>query len=117
KGYTFSGESIQLGAAMKDGAVVDGATVRVPLAMMNRHGLLAGGTRQGKTKTLQLMAEQLSAQGVPVFLADLKGDLSGIAAPGESSPKVLERAKAVGVMFQPAAFPAEFVGLSGKNGV
>ena len=117
KGYTFSGESLTLGAAMKDGAVVDGAVVRVPLAMMNRHGLVAGATGTGKTKTLQLMAEQLSAQGVPVFLADLKGDLSGIAAPGESSPKVLERAKAVGVAFTPAAFPAEFVGLSGRNGV
>jgi DNA helicase HerA-like ATPase len=117
KGYAFSGASLALGAAMKDGQVVEGASVRVPLSMMNRHGLVAGATGTGKTKTLQLLAEQLSAQGVPVFLADLKGDLSGIASPGESSPKVLERAKSVGVTFTPAAFPAEFVGLSGTNGV
>jgi len=117
KGYAFSGASLALGAAMKDAQVVEGASVRVPLSMMNRHGLVAGATGTGKTKTLQLLAEQLSAQGVPVFLADLKGDLSGIASPGESSPKVLERAKSVGVTFTPAAFPAEFVGLSGTNGV
>ena len=117
KGYAFSGEALTLGVALQEGQPVEGAAVRIPLAMMNRHGLVAGATGTGKTKTLQLLAEQLSAQGVPVFLADLKGDLSGIAAPGESNPKVLERAKSAGVSFTPAAFPADFVGLSGKNGV
>jgi DNA helicase HerA-like ATPase len=116
-GYAFEGETVLLGAPLMDGKVAATARVRVPLSMMNRHGLVAGATGTGKTKTLQLLAEQLSAQGVPVFLADLKGDLSGIASPGESSPKVLERAKSVGVTFTPAAFPAEFVGLSGTNGV
>ena len=116
-GYAFSGGSLTLGVAMKDGAVVPGASVRAPLAMMNRHGLVAGATGTGKTKTLQLLAEQLSAQGVPVFLSDLKGDLSGISAPGESNAKVLERAKSAGIAFQPAAFPAEFVSLTGEKGV
>ncbi|MGE5180034.1 MAG: helicase HerA-like domain-containing protein [Bacteroidota bacterium] len=117
KGYAFSGESILLGGGLRDGAVVPGAVVRVPLAMMNRHGLVAGATGTGKTKTLQLMAEQLSAKGVPVFLADLKGDLSGIAAPGESNPKVVERAQAAGTTFTPAAFPAEFVSITGAHGI
>src|SRR5262245_7302020 len=117
KGYTFSGDSLLLGAPIQDGSVSKAARVSVPLSMMNRHGLVAGATGTGKTKTLQLLAEQLSARGIPVFLADLKGDLSGLGAPGESSPKVLERAESVGVPFQPAAFPVEFVSLTGQSGV
>jgi uncharacterized protein len=116
-GYSFSGESLALGVAMQESAVVEGAMVRLPLSMMNRHGLVAGATGTGKTRTLQLLAEQLSAKGVPVFLADFKGDLSGIVAPGEANPKVLERAASAGVAFTPATFPAEFVSLSGDNGV
>ena len=118
-GYAVSGDSLFLGAPVHDGAVVSEARarVRVPLSMMSRHGLVAGATGTGKTKTLQLLAEQLSAKGVPVFLADLKGDLSGIGAPGESSPKVLERAKAVGIPFTPAAYPVEFVSLTGATGI
>jgi len=115
-GYACEGKSLLLGAPLHDGEPVD-APVRVPLAMMNRHGLVAGATGTGKTKTLQLLAEQLSASGVPVFLADLKGDLSGIASPGEPSPKILERARAAGAEFVPAAFPVEFVGLTGQNGI
>jgi DNA helicase HerA-like ATPase len=85
--------------------------------MMNRHGLIAGATGTGKTRTLQLFAEQLSAAGVPVFLADVKGDLSGIAAPGLSNAKIEERARAVGVPFRPVASPTEFYSLTGKWGL
>jgi DNA helicase HerA-like ATPase len=117
KGYAFSGDSLLLGAPIRDGAVVAGAPVRIPISMMNRHGLVSGATGTGKTKTLQLLAEQLSVKGVPVFLADLKGDLSGLAAPGVSSEKIAERARDVGVPFTPAACPVEFVSLAGVNGV
>src|SRR5262245_31370756 len=87
-GYQFDEPSLLLGAPLLEGAVAADARVRVPLSMMNRHGLVAGATGTGKTKTLQVLAEQLSAAGVPVFLADLKGDLSGLAAPGVSDPRV-----------------------------
>jgi uncharacterized protein len=117
KGYVFTGDSLLLGAPLRDGAVVPGTPVRVPISMMNRHGLVSGATGTGKTKTLQLLAEQLSAKGVPVFLADLKGDLSGLASPGVANEKVVERAKSAGVPFTPAAFPVEFVSLAGANGV
>src|SRR5690606_22620281 len=86
KGYTFKGESFELGGAMLDGEVITGAFVKIPMKMMNRHGLIAGATGSGKTKTLQIIAEQLSAKGVPVLLMDVKGDLSGIAVPGENNP-------------------------------
>ena len=81
-GYAFSGAALELGAVMVDGAVDPTATVRIPLAMMNRHGIIAGATGTGKTKTLQAIAEQLSANGVPVVMADIKGDLSGLSRPG-----------------------------------
>ena len=115
-GYDFEGETILLGAPLLDGKVTGSARVRVPLSMMNRHGLIAGATGTGKTKTLQVMAGQLSAAGVPVFLADLKGDLSGIAAPGVSNSKIEERCKSIGVPFAPSPCPVEFVSLSGETG-
>jgi DNA helicase HerA-like ATPase len=117
EGYGFEGDSILLGAPMLDGKVAAPARVRVPLAMMNRHGLIAGATGTGKTKTLQGLAEQLSAAGVPVFLADLKGDLSGLGAPGVPDPRVLERARALGEPFEPAAQAVEFLSLTGARGV
>src|SRR3954452_14676297 len=83
KGYAFTGAALELGALLADGQPLPDVQVRVPLEMLNRHGLVAGATGTGKTKTLQLMAEQLSAQGVPVFLADIKGDLSGVSQPGQ----------------------------------
>ena len=116
-GYAFDGPSLLLGAPLLDGAVASDARVRVPLAMMNRHGLIAGATGTGKTKTLQLLAGQLSDLGVPVFVADLKGDLSGLAAPGVSNAKIEERSKSVGVPFAPASYPVEFLSLTGENGV
>jgi len=86
-GYTFKGESIKIGTAMLDGGVVSGADIFLPLRTMNRHGLIAGATGTGKTKTLQVISESLSNASVPVLLMDIKGDLSGIAMPGSVSDK------------------------------
>src|SRR5215212_11871173 len=90
--YTTMGAAIELGEAVHDGAVVAGAEVKIPLKTMNRHGLIAGPTGTGKTRTLQLIAEQLSAAGVPVFVADIKGDISGLGAAGAASDRVNTRA-------------------------
>ncbi|WP_250574130.1 helicase HerA-like domain-containing protein [Nonomuraea sediminis] len=113
KGYTFDGPTVDLGALVVDGEGVPEAQVRLPLRMLNRHGLVAGATGSGKTVTLQVMAEQLSAQGVPVFLADVKGDLSGVASAGESSDKLLKRTAGIGQDWQPLACPTEFYALGG----
>jgi DNA helicase HerA-like ATPase len=112
-GYAFAGPALDLGALLWDGACLPDAQVRIPLPMLNRHGLVAGATGTGKTKTLQLVAEQLSAQGVPVFLADVKGDLSGISAPGQPNDRVRGRAAEVHQQWTPAGFPAEFYALGG----
>lgn len=114
-GYTFEVPAIDLGAAVVDGRPHADVPVRVPLASLTKHGLVAGATGTGKTKTLQLMAEQLSAAGVPVFLADVKGDLSGIATPGEGGEKLTSRTAAVGQDWQPTAFPTEFLSLGGQG--
>jgi DNA helicase HerA-like ATPase len=115
-GYRFTRPAVPLGAAMREGVVHADLPVSVSLGQLNRHGLVAGATGTGKTKTLQGLAEGLSGQGVSVFLADLKGDLSGLGAPGEATPAVLERAKSVGGSFEPRAFPVEFLSLTGKRG-
>ncbi|MGW8696957.1 helicase HerA-like domain-containing protein [Streptomyces eurythermus] len=112
-GYAFTGPALDLGALLWDGRCLPGAPVRVPLSVLNRHGLVAGATGTGKTKTLQLIAEQLSARGVPVFLADVKGDLSGIARPGQDGDRVRRRAGEVGQEWTPAGCPAEFYALGG----
>ena len=96
KGYTLEGPTIELGAAIIDGEVHKEAPVRLPLSMMNRHGLVAGATGTGKTVTLHMMAEQLSAAGVPVFLADIKGDLSGLATAATGSEKLMARTAGIG---------------------
>jgi DNA helicase HerA-like ATPase len=113
-GYTTDGAALELGAVVNGHAVAD-AQVRIPLAMTNRHGLIAGATGTGKTRTLQVLAEQLSAAGVPVFAADIKGDLSGIATPGTSSPKLLDRTAGIGQDWSPAFFPTEFFSLGGHG--
>src|SRR3954470_18018355 len=95
-GYAFEGTALELGALMTDAETLTGVHVRIPLGMLNRHGLVAGATGTGKTKTLQLIAEQLSANGVPVFAADIKGDLSGLATPGEAGEKLAARTSSVG---------------------
>ncbi|MFF9814676.1 helicase HerA-like domain-containing protein [Streptomyces sp. NPDC014006] len=114
-GYAFTGPALDLGALLWDGACLPDAPVRIPLPVLNRHGLVAGATGTGKTKTLQLIAEQLSAQGVPVFLADIKGDLSGIAAPGLAGDKVRSRAAEVRQEWTATGFPAEFYALGGQG--
>ena len=111
--YAMSGLALELGAVVVDGQAVPDARVRMPLSMLNRHGLVAGATGTGKTKTLQLMAEQMSTAGIPVFLADIKGDVSGVAAPGVDSPRLAERARDTGTAWTPTAFPAEFLALGG----
>ncbi|MEV8370226.1 helicase HerA-like domain-containing protein [Microbacterium sp. NPDC064584] len=111
-GYTFAAETLDLGALMNGDAVPD-AQIRIPLGMMNRHGLVAGATGTGKTRTLQGLAEQLAAKGVPVFAADIKGDLSGVATPGESSEKLLARTRAIGQDWSPAASVTEYYALGG----
>ncbi|HSB54174.1 MAG TPA: helicase HerA-like domain-containing protein [Gemmatimonadales bacterium] len=116
-GYGFSGKSVILGAALQGQQVFQEPKIRIPLAMMNRHGLVAGATGTGKTKTLQLLTEQLSAAGVPVFVADIKGDLSGLAMPGQPSDRVSQRASDVGYQWNPAGVPVEFVSLTGQLGV
>jgi DNA helicase HerA-like ATPase len=117
KGYSFKGDSITLGAAMLEGKALTGAYVKVPLKTMNRHGLIAGATGTGKTKSLQVLAENLSQQGVPVLLMDLKGDLSGLAQPSPGHPKIDERHQQIGLPFQPQAFPVEILTLSEQGGV
>ncbi|MFT5766095.1 MAG: DNA helicase HerA-like ATPase [Saprospiraceae bacterium] len=116
QGYTFKGGSIDLGGAMLDGKVLSNALVRIPLKMMNRHGLIAGATGSGKTKTLQIIAEQLSAKSVPVLLMDIKGDLSGIAVPSAGHPKIDERHTKIGFPFLAGSSPVEFLTLSDEKG-
>jgi hypothetical protein len=111
--YATEGGALGLGRAVLDGTTHPDAVVQIPAAMTNRHGLIAGATGTGKTKTLQLMAEQLSAMGVPVFAADVKGDLSGLSKPGETSDRVTSRAGDLGVEWSPAGFPTSFLSLGG----
>ena len=111
-GYAVEGAALEIGALVNGDAMPD-VPVRIPLAMTNRHGLVAGATGTGKTKTLQVLAEQLSAAGVPVFAADIKGDLSGIAVAGQSSEKLLARAEGIGQQWVGAASPTEFYCLGG----
>ncbi|MGW8783153.1 helicase HerA-like domain-containing protein [Streptomyces sp. NPDC055796] len=112
-GYAFTGPALELGALLWDGACLPDRQIRIPLSMLGRHGLVAGATGTGKTKTLQLIAEQLSAGGVPVFLADIKGDVSGISVPGTANEKIGERAKEVGQQWEATGFPSEFYSLGG----
>jgi DNA helicase HerA-like ATPase len=111
--YEFDGDSLDLGRGVYNGEVVREAAVRLPLATSNRHGLIAGATGTGKTRTLQLLAEQLSAAGVPVVAADMKGDVSGIAQPGEAGGPAEKRAKELDQDFEPTGFPTEYLSLGG----
>jgi len=117
-GYAFEGAALDFGAAVVEDQAYPDARVRIPLGVLNRHGLIAGATGTGKTKTLQLMAEQLCGQGVPVFLADIKGDLSGMAVPGQVNDKITARSQSIGLEWNPTAYPAEFMSLGGiGNGI
>ncbi len=114
-GYAVGGQALELGTVVIDGKTDPAAQIRVPLATVNRHGLVAGATGTGKTKTLQVIAEQLSAAGVPVLMADVKGDLSGLSRPGESSDKITTRAKETGDDWAPTAYPVDFLSLGTKG--
>lgn len=116
RGYDLPDSCLHLGTAMHGDAPVPGTAVRLPLGMFNRHGLIAGATGTGKTKTLQVLAERLSFHGVPSLLMDMKGDLSGIAAPAATNEKLLARAAATGVAFAPAACPVELLTLTDAPG-
>ena len=117
KGYSFKGESVQIGAAMLNGEVIAEAGIFLPLKTMNRHGLIAGATGTGKTKTLQTISEFLSDASVPVLLMDIKGDLSGIAAEGTLNDKLTERYQKLHLNYTPTAYPTELLSLTGKDGV
>lgn len=117
EGYTFKGPSIIMGAGKYEGQVATEHFVRIPLKTLNRHGLIAGATGTGKTKTLQILVEQLSAHGVPSLVMDIKGDLSGIATPSTGHPKIDERHNLIGFPFLPDASPIEFLSLSDEKGV
>ncbi|AEI11729.1 helicase HerA-like domain-containing protein [Cellulomonas gilvus] len=112
-GYTFAGAVLPLGALVQDGAAVPAVQVGLPLAMLNRHGLVAGATGTGKTKTLQVMTEGLSAAGVPVFVADVKGDLTGLSVAGTASPKLTDRTSSIGQAWTATASPVELFTLGG----
>ena len=117
QGYGLNEPALIIGSPMLDGELDNDARVQVALSMMNRHGLIAGATGTGKTKTLQLLAGELSKVGVPVFVADIKGDVTGIAMPGDAAnPKVQERSASLGWTFEPSGHPAEFLSLSGRIG-
>ncbi|GGD12762.1 helicase HerA-like domain-containing protein [Nocardioides daphniae] len=114
-GYAFTGPAIELGGLVVDEATVTDVPVRIPLAMVNRHGLVAGATGTGKTVTLQLLAEQLSSQGVPVFAADVKGDLSGLSLEGAGGEKLLARTSAIGQDWQARSNPVEYYAIGGDG--
>src|SRR5687768_17735016 len=116
KAYASSGSAVTLGAVLSEGECHPEPLVQIPLAMLNRHGLIAGATGTGKTRTLQLVAEQLSRAGVPVFLSDVKGDLSGVGAAGVPNDRINQRLKDTGFAWTPTAFPVEFLSLTGKSG-
>ncbi|MBD0825020.1 helicase HerA-like domain-containing protein [Aestuariibaculum marinum] len=117
EGNTTKGDFIPVGAAMLDGETITGAHVKIPLKTLNRHGLIAGATGTGKTKSLQVLAENLSERGVPVLLMDIKGDLSGLAKPSPGHVKIDERMSQIGLPFEAKAFPVELLTLSEQNGV
>ncbi len=117
EGNTFKGDFITLGSAILDGETIKEAFVNVPLKTMNRHGLIAGATGTGKTKTLQVLAENLSEKGIPVLLMDIKGDLSGLAQPSLGHPKIDDRHEKIGLPFEAKDFPVEIMSLSEEDGV
>jgi hypothetical protein len=115
-GYSFEGDSIVLGGAMLDGQNIPGLQIKAPLRMFNRHGLVAGATGTGKTKTLQALAESLSNNGVSVLMMDIKGDLSGISQAGSENPKITDRVQKIGFNWKAQATPTEFLSISKENG-
>jgi hypothetical protein len=115
--YSFKEDYITLGGTIYDGECINNLFVNIPLKTLNRHGLIAGATGTGKTKTLQVITEQLSSKSVPVLVMDVKGDFSGIAKPGTVNPKIEERHNKIGLEYRPEGFPVELLTLSEENGV
>ncbi|WP_430613868.1 helicase HerA-like domain-containing protein [Flavobacterium sp. JP2137] len=116
-GYTFKGDSITIGGAVLENEVIPDFFVRLPLKTLNRHGLISGATGTGKTKTIQVLSEQLSAKGIPVLMMDVKGDFSGIAAAGSTSAFIEERHGKMNLPYRTQAFPVELLTLSQQKGV
>lgn len=116
-GYATKGESITLGGAIFNGEALPDAHIKIPLKTLNRHGLIAGATGTGKTKTIQVFSEQLSLLGIPVLMMDIKGDFSGIAKPGVEQPFITERHSKINIPYQVSGFPVELLTLSKQNGV
>ena len=114
-GYTFAEPTVELGVLSVDDTPVSDTRIRIPLSMLNRHGLICGATGTGKTITLQVLAEQIARAGVPVFAADIKGDLSGLATPGTPSEKLLARTQKNGQQWSPRAPTVEFYALGGQG--
>ena len=117
EGYTFKGDFITIGGAILDNEVLPNTYVNIPLKTLNRHGLIAGATGTGKTKTIQVLSEQLSLKGIPVLMMDIKGDFSGIAQPGEEKSFITERHQKIGLEYQTRGFPVELMTISEQNGV
>ncbi|HSD06429.1 helicase HerA-like domain-containing protein [Flavobacterium sp.] len=117
EGYSSKGESILLGSSILDGEVLPNTYVKIPLKTLNRHGLIAGATGTGKTKTIQVLSEQLSSNGIPVLMMDIKGDFSGVAKEGELKDFIKERHEKLGIPFTPSSFPVELLTLSRQEGV
>ena len=117
EGYSSKGESIILGGAILNGEAIADAFVKIPLKTLNRHGLIAGATGTGKTKTIQVLSEQLSSKGIPVLMMDIKGDFSRIAMPGEEKSFITERHQKINIPFSPSSYPVELLSLSDQSGV
>lgn len=117
EGYTFKGDYLTIGTSIFDGIATPDANIKIPLKTLNRHGLIAGATGTGKTKTVQIFAEGLSDKSIPVLLMDIKGDLSGLAAAGMSNPKIEDRHSKIGLPYQPKNYPVELLSISNKKGV
>ena len=115
--YSFKGDYITLGGAIYEGECINNLFVNIPLKTLNRHGLIAGATGTGKTKTLQIITEQLSSKSIPVLVMDVKGDLSGLAKPGTVNPKIEERHQKIGFQYTAEGFPVEMLSLSEEKGV
>lgn len=117
EGYTYKSDFITIGGAMFDGKAIADHHINIPLKTLNRHGLVAGATGTGKTKTIQVLSEQLSKKGIPVLMMDIKGDFSGIAQAGELNDFIANRHAQMNLPFEPQAFPVELLTISKQNGV
>lgn len=117
EGYSFNNEFITIGNAIFNNQVIADLPINIPLKTLNRHGLIAGATGTGKTKTIQVLSEQLSNKGIPVLMMDIKGDFSGIAEMGTLTPFIEERHTQMNLSYEPKAFPVELLTISKQNGV